>query len=76
MAGGDDAYMELNGRNAIAIAGKNSRIKGVIGSWIVLTEYDDDYNIIAVKSKQVDGKKIKENTWYTLKNGRFTIVED
>jgi len=29
-----------------------------------------------VKTEQVDGIKIKEDTWYTLKNGEFQEVEN
>ena len=40
----------------------------------MLTEYDDDGHMICAKMARVDGSAIKENTWYTLKNGEF--VED
>lgn len=75
MSGGDYAKIELKGQNALAIAGKNSMMKGVKGAWIVLTEHDDDYNIIVVKSIQIDGKKIKEDTWYKLENAKFVEVK-
>ncbi|MBQ6765327.1 MAG: hypothetical protein IJP45_09130 [Paludibacteraceae bacterium] len=41
------------------------------GSWIVLAEYDANYKIKKVVSKQVDGKKILPDTWYKLKEGKF-----
>ena len=76
ISAGDNAKVELKGINALAIAGKDSKMKGVIGAWIVLTEYDKNYNIIAVESAKIDGKKIKEDTWYKLENKKFVEVEN
>ena len=42
---------------------------------LVLTEYDDDGNMLLAKMAKVDGAVIKENTWYTLKNGEFVEAE-
>jgi len=41
----------------------------------VLAERGDDYHIKSVKSVKVDGKKIKADTFYVLKNGKFVIAE-
>jgi len=41
----------------------------------VLTEYDDGGNMLWAKMAKVDGAHIKENVWYTLKNGEFTEAE-
>ena len=54
--------------------GIENAAKGVIGNWLVLAEwyYDDNkWHIKSVKSSIVDGKKIKADTFYTLKNGKF-----
>ena len=59
-------------------AGADSKIKGKIGNWITLSEWEwknDDYVPVCVKSAQIDGKKIKEDTWYQLKNGEFVEYE-
>jgi hypothetical protein len=45
--------------------------KGEIGNWIVLSEFDDNRNIKWVKTAKIDGKKIKSDTFYMLKNGKF-----
>jgi len=45
-------------------------IKGIKGSWITLAEYKDN-KPICVKSIQIDGEVIKENTWYKLINSEF-----
>ena len=56
------------------VTGKESKAKGVAGSWIVLTERDDNWNILCVKAVKIDGKKFEENTWYTLKNKKVIEV--
>ena len=37
-------------------------------------EIDNEYHIVDVKSAKVDGKNIKEDTFYTLKDGKFVEV--
>ena len=44
--------------------------KGKLGCWLVLAEYRFR-ELIDVKSVQVDGDRIKANTFYRLKNGEF-----
>jgi hypothetical protein len=64
--------------NSIAIAtGKNSRAKGALGSYIMLTEWQKDkntgqWNISSAKLCKVTGKKIKPDTFYILENGKVT----
>ena len=54
-------------------------IKGKIGSWITLAEYERDnlgnYICVCVKSAQIDGVKLKENVFYRLIDGKFTEVK-
>lgn len=59
-----------------AAIGPGSIIRGKIGSWITLAEYDEDNNPICVKSAQIDGEKLKPDTWYRLEDGEFVEVED
>jgi len=63
---------------AIAL-GIEGKAKGVKGCWITLAEWeqDEDWNWhrTNIKTKKVDGKKIKENTFYMLKNNKFVEVE-
>ena len=74
---GDYSAATVERKNSIAIAtGYQGKAKGSKGSWIVCTERDNDNNILCVKAAQVDGEKIKENTFYTLKNGEFVESED
>ena len=63
---------KADGKDSIAVAnGYKSKARGAIGCYIVLTEYDDSGNMLLAKMAKVDGAVIKENTWYTLKNGEF-----
>nr|DAR51647.1 MAG TPA: hypothetical protein [Caudoviricetes sp.] len=48
---------------------------GALGCWLVLTERDDNMNIINVKAIKVDGKKIKANIFYTLEDGEIKEEE-
>jgi hypothetical protein len=72
---GDSSPSETKGKNSISCAiGRNSYAKSIIGNWIVLSEIDDNYNVICVKTVKVDGKKIKADTWYKLQKGKFIQV--
>ena len=76
-ASGDWSQLELNGLKSVgANIGVNGKIKGKKGNWIVLAEYDENLLPLCVKSAQIDGKKIKENTFYQLKNGEFVEVDE
>ena len=62
------------GKQCVAVAwGADSLARGAVGNWIVVSERDDDGNIIDAKIVKVDGDTIKADTWYKLANGE--IVE-
>ena len=79
---GYSAQINSTGEDAVIMcAGSRSKAKGKKGSWITLAEWAKDeekgrYVPICVKTERVDGEKIKENTYYTLKNGEFVEVEE
>ena len=76
-ASGDRSKLELNGLKSVgANIGVNGKIKGKKGDWIVLAEYDENILPICVKSAQIDGEKIKEDTFYQLKNGEFVEIDE
>ena len=52
--------------------GLQCKAKGAKGCWLVLAERTPSGSILSVKAAKVDGKKIKENTYYQLVNGMFT----
>ena len=80
---GDSAKIESEGKySVIMAAGINSVAKAKIGSWITLAEWErknenDNFYLIpvCVKTEYVDGEKIKEDTFYQLKNGEFVEFE-
>ena len=63
--------------NGVAVArGNNVRVKGGIGSILVICEENkNDYDIKDYKVVVVDGKVIKADTFYKLENGEFVECE-
>jgi hypothetical protein len=71
---GPDGKASALGEQCLAVAwGRDSLARGAVGNWIVVSERDDDGNIIDAKIAKVDGDTIKADTWYKLANGE--IVE-
>ena len=67
---------KVDGKDSIAVAnGYGSKARGALGCYLVLTEYDDDSHMLCAKMARVDGSTVKENVWYTLKNGEFVESE-
>ena len=77
---GDYAQIESTGKHSVVMAaGNNSIAKAKIGSWITLSEWDCINGVwipICVKTEQVDGERIKADTFYKLVNGEFKEVEE
>lgn len=78
---GDFAQINSTGKYAvICCAGHDSIAKGKKGSWITLLEWEyseeENANIpVCVKTKQIDGERIKEDTYYKLEKGEFVEVK-
>ena len=78
---GDFTRICSSGEGAvICCAGGDSKVKAKIGTWITLSEwkYDEIKGRrvpVCVKTERVDGVRIKEDTFYTLKNGKFVEVQ-
>ena len=77
---GYNSQVALYGDNNVgANIGVDGIIKGKIGSWITLAEYEYDnfgnYICVCVKSAKIDGVKLKENVFYKLINGEFVEVK-
>ncbi len=74
---GDDAKISSSGDDCVIMcAGINSSAKAKIGSWITLAEWkyseEKQRDIpFSVVTKQVDGIEIKEDVYYTLRDGKF-----
>ena len=76
---GYSAQIDSSGLNSVVMcAGFDSKAKAAIGSWITLAEWKrigDVRKPICVKTEQVDGKRIKADTYYKLIDGKFEEVE-
>jgi hypothetical protein len=74
-ASGNYSTIDSTGEFCVMAAiGSGCKIKGKIDSWITLAEWKDG-NPVTVKSIKIDGKKIKADTFYTLKRGKFIQVK-
>ena len=78
---GNGSKASAIGKNSIAAAiGRNTHVKGDIGSWIIATEYGDwdgeCYPVVGVVSAKIDGEILKPNTWYITKGRRFVKAEE
>ena len=78
---GYSAKIVSNGKYAvICCSGNNCIAKGKVGSWITLSEWaysekESGHIPICVKTERINGKKIKADTFYRLKNGEFVEVK-
>ena len=74
---GNRSAATVEGKNSFAIAtGIESKAKGKLGCYIAVAEWKNingQWQIKNFKAHKVDGKTIKEDTFYTLKNGKFVI---
>lgn len=79
-AQGDWGCAAVGGKDAIAAAfGVEGKAKARLGSWIMLAEWEhanDGWHIVTVKTAQIDGEKLKADTWYMLQDGEFVEAED
>ena len=76
---------ESGNESAVAVAwGYKAKAKGVFGSYLVLADWegdDNDWNnpkawtLKGAKMIQIDEKKYKPDTWYTMKNGEVVEAE-
>ena len=65
--------------------GYHGKAKGVLGSYLVLADWEGDecnywtqdrWSLKGAKIVRVDGEKIKENTFYTMVNGEIVEVSE
>ena len=79
---GNSAQITSEGEDSvICCAGHNSIVRAKKGSWITLSEWErslekDRWIPKCVKTKFVDGEKIKADTFYRLENGKFVEVKE
>lgn len=74
---GNYSKASAEGANSIACTlGMDGAAKGALGCWLSVTEYDENNNVVGGRYIQVDGDKIKPDTYYTLKNGEFVEAKE
>ena len=74
---GDESLVSVNDKRSLAVSWGGSGAKGTLGSWILLSEYDEKTkNIIDCKLFKVDGKVIKPDVYYRLEYGLPIEVSD
>ena len=71
----------VGGEESVAISlGIMGKAKGALGCWLVLAEWTSDidgkWHKKSVQCARVDGKKIKADTFYTLKGDKFVEMEE
>ena len=75
LTGGEGAQL-AGGQDTVIVGGTGAVARGGKRSVITLIETNREGHIINYKTEQVDGKRIKEDIWYKLENGKFTEVTD
>ena len=55
---------------------RGGKVKGGMGAVIAASELDGFGRNVRAVAAIVDGKKIKADTWYTVKNGEFVEVDE
>ena len=78
---GNRSASEVRGKGSVAIVtGYKSKAKANIGSAIVIAERGEwngtCYPLIDIKAAIIDGVKLKADTFYTLKNGKFVEIKE
>lgn len=77
---GDQSAATTSGKDSVALAwGIESKAKAALGSYIVLAEWEETnngYTLKCARMHKVDGKVIKPDTFYMLKNGKFVEVKE
>ncbi len=77
-ATGDRGHAAATGKWGISCAlGMYGRVKSEKGNFLVLTHYDiNTGEVLDIKKRKVDGKKVKADTWYKLDDdGKFIIAK-
>lgn len=65
--------------NVIAIVGKEGRFRGVNGTPVCVADYGEDGEFQSFVTGRIGENGLKENTFYTVKNGQFieaSIVDE
>ena len=76
---GYGAKLASSGDGAVVMsAGIGGKAKAKKGSWISIAEWEWDGEkaiLVCVKTARIDGETLKEDTYYTVKDGEFVEVQ-
>ena len=76
---GGGAKLASSGNGSVVMAaGVGCKAKAKIGSWIAIAEWgfvEGNCVPVCVKTAKIDGKRLKEDTYYTVKGGKFCEAE-
>lgn len=76
---GDSAKLASSGKNSVVMsAGIDGKVKAAVGNWIAIAEWemkDSHFVPVGIVVAQVDGEKVKADTWYKAKNGQLAEAE-
>jgi len=76
-ATGESGAASATGKDGTAIAlGINGKASGSLGNFLMVAEWKftaGAWKRVAMRMVRVDGKRIKADTFYSLKNGKWTI---
>ena len=78
-AQGNYGHAAVGGKDAIAaVFGIDGKARAALGSWIMCAEwvYTAFWHIKDVRAAQIDGEKLKPDTWYMLKDGEFVEADE
>ena len=77
---GDYAQLASSGNNNVVMsAGIDGKVKAAIGNWIAIAEWQirgGHFVPVGIVSAQVDGEKVKADTWYKCENGQLMEAEE
>ena len=77
---GNSAKLASSGNNNVVMsAGIDGKVKAAIGNWIAIAEWQirgGHFVPVGIVSAQVDGEKVKADTWYKCKNGQLMEAEE
>ena len=77
---GDYAKLASSGNNNVVMsAGIDGKVKAAIGNWIAIAEWQirgGHFVPVGIVSAQVDGEKVKADTWYKCENGQLMEAEE
>lgn len=77
---GNYAQLASSGDDSVVMsAGIGGKVKAAVGNWIAIAEWeikDSHFVPVGIVAAQVDGEKVKADTWYKAENGQLVEAEE